>query len=74
MLAEPGNPYGGHTLGRIIEQVQRITGCAVKRGFVDRGYRGHTIQEVPDTHLWPQAGTDAADEARTEEDAAPSNQ
>jgi len=29
MLAEPGNPYDGHTLGRAIEQVERITGCAV---------------------------------------------
>ena len=45
MLAEPGNPYDGHTLGRILEQVRRVTGCAVKRGFVDRGYRGHTIDE-----------------------------
>ena len=45
MLAEPGNPYDGHTLGRAIEQVRRITGCAVQRGFVDRGYRGHGIQE-----------------------------
>jgi IS5 family transposase len=46
MLAEPGNPYDGHTLGRIIEQVQRMTGCAVKRGFVDRGYRGHDVEEA----------------------------
>jgi len=45
MLAEPGNPYDGHTLGRAIEQVERITGCAVQRGFVDRGYRGHGLQE-----------------------------
>jgi IS5 family transposase len=45
MLAEPGNPYDGHTLGRAIEQVRRITGCAVERGFVDRGYRGHKLQQ-----------------------------
>ena len=45
MLAEPGNPYDGHTLGRAIEQVQRITGCLVERSFVDRGYRGHNIKD-----------------------------
>lgn len=43
--SEPGNPYDGHTLGRAIEQVQRITGCTVKRCFVDRGYRAHGIAE-----------------------------
>ena len=46
MLAEPANPYDAHTLGRILEQVRRIAGCAVKRGFVDRGYRGHNIDET----------------------------
>jgi IS5 family transposase len=46
MLAEPGNPYDGHTLGRILEQVQRITGTTVQRGFADRGYRGHKIEET----------------------------
>ncbi|QQG66647.1 IS5 family transposase [Desulfobulbus oligotrophicus] len=45
MLAEPGNPYDGHTLGRAIEQVQRITGCLVERSFVDRGYRGHNLKD-----------------------------
>ena len=45
MLAEPGDPYDGHTLGRIFEQARRIAGCSVKRGFADRGYRSHDIQE-----------------------------
>lgn len=49
MLAEPGNPYDGHTLTRAIEQVKRITGSAVHRSFVDRGYRGH---DVNDTQVW----------------------
>jgi|GEM_PF-1705129 len=35
MLAEPGNPHDGHALGRIIEQVERMTNCAVQRSFVD---------------------------------------
>ena len=45
MLAEPGNPYDGHTLGRAIEQVERMCGCAVQRSFVDRGYRGHKLKK-----------------------------
>jgi IS5 family transposase len=45
MLAMAGNPYDGHTLTRAIEQVQRITGRAILRCFVDRGYRGHEVRE-----------------------------
>jgi hypothetical protein len=45
MLAEPGNPYDGHTLAGAIEQVERITGCKVQRSFVDRGYRGHKLKD-----------------------------
>ncbi len=44
MLAEPGNPYDGHTLARAIGQVERITGRAIERSFVDRGYRGHGLK------------------------------
>jgi IS5 family transposase len=39
--ALPGNPYDGHTLAAQIAQTERITGVAVERAFVDRGYRGH---------------------------------
>ena len=45
MLAEPGNPYDGHTLAKAIEQVQWITGRPVQRTFVDRGYRGHDVKD-----------------------------
>lgn len=45
MLAEHGNPYDGHTLGRALAQIQQITGEAVKRCFVDRGYRGHGVTD-----------------------------
>ena len=31
----------GHTLTGQIEQVERLTGIAVERAYVDRGYRGH---------------------------------
>ncbi len=36
-----GNPYDGHTLGKTIEQVERITGVPITDGYVDKGYRGH---------------------------------
>ena len=39
--ALPGNPYDGPTLCGQIAQVERLTGIAVERAYVDRGYRGH---------------------------------
>ena len=39
--ALPGNPYDGHTLATVIEATERLTGCAIERGYVDKGYRGH---------------------------------
>ena len=39
----PGNPYDGHTLKSALAQVQRLTGTAPERCFVDRGYKGHGI-------------------------------
>jgi transposase, IS5 family len=39
--ALPGNPYDGHTLAAVIEATERLTGCAIERGYVDKGYRGH---------------------------------
>jgi len=41
MQTLPGSPYDGHTLSGQIEQVERLTGVAVERAYVDRGYRGH---------------------------------
>ena len=41
----PGLPYDGHTLKSQLAQVERLTGVAVKRAYVDRGYRGHGISE-----------------------------
>lgn len=46
MFAEHGNPYDGHTLSLALEQVKRITGQSIERGFVDRGYRGHGVKET----------------------------
>ena len=39
--ALPGNPYDGHTLAGVIEATERLTGCMIERGYVDKGYRGH---------------------------------
>jgi len=39
--ALPGNPYDGHTLGSIVEATEKLTGCAIERAYVDKGYRGH---------------------------------
>jgi IS5 family transposase len=36
-----GNPFDGHTLGPAIADIERMTGIEVKRGHVDKGYRGH---------------------------------
>src|SRR3546814_5471848 len=41
MQALPGTPYDGHTLSGQITQIERLTGIAVERAYVDRGYRGH---------------------------------
>src|ERR1700748_3141135 len=43
MMALPGNPYDGHTLAAALAQVEHMTGVAVARGYVDRGYRGHGL-------------------------------
>ena len=37
----PGNPYDGHTLGSVIDATEKLTGCAIERAYVDKGYRGH---------------------------------
>ena len=39
--ALPGNPYDGHTLGGAIDATEKLTGCAIERVYVDKGYRGH---------------------------------
>src|SRR3982075_4041234 len=39
--ALPGNPYDGHTLRDVIEGTQKLSGCEIERGYVDKGYRGH---------------------------------
>jgi hypothetical protein len=42
--ALPDNPYDGHTLRDVIDQTETLTGCAIERAYVDKGYRGHDAQ------------------------------
>jgi IS5 family transposase len=42
--ALPGNPHDGHTLREVIEDTQRLTGCEIERGYVDKGFRGHDTE------------------------------
>src|SRR5262249_44765519 len=42
--ALPGNPYDGHTLGDVITGTEKLTGCAIERAYVDKGYRGHKTE------------------------------
>jgi IS5 family transposase len=42
--ALPDNPYDGHTLREVIEETQKLTGCEIERGYVDKDYRGHDTE------------------------------
>ncbi len=44
--ALPGNPYDGHTLHEALEQVEILTDQRSELAFVDRGYRGHGVENV----------------------------
>ena len=39
--ALPGNPYDGHTLAEVVAETEALTGRAIERAYVDKGYRGH---------------------------------
>ncbi len=41
-----GNPYDGHTLKAALENTKSITGHEVEMAFLDRGYRGHKIEDI----------------------------
>ena len=42
--AMPDNPYDGLTLRDVIDRTETLTGCPIKRAYVDKGYRGHDAQ------------------------------
>lgn len=39
-----GNPYDGHTLGQVVEETETLTGRAIERVYVDKGYRGYDVE------------------------------
>ncbi|BBI16852.1 IS5 family transposase [Neochlamydia sp. S13] len=39
-----GNPYDGHTLEEAIRNAQNNSGKNIEVAFVDKGYRGHTVE------------------------------
>lgn len=43
-----GNPYDGHTLKSALENAQDISKTKIKDAFVDKGYKGHGIDEKKD--------------------------
>lgn len=45
----PGNPYDGHTLQASLDQVERLTGRLPQEAYVDRGYKGHGVN---DSEVW----------------------
>ena len=49
--AQHGNPYDGHTLKGILEQVERLTNSQVKEAYCDRGYRGHNYEGDATIHI-----------------------
>lgn len=36
-----GNPYDGHTLQATLDQAEAMSGVAIQRAYVDKGYKGH---------------------------------
>ena len=46
-----GNPYDGHTLGGVIDQIERGTGWKPKEAYCDRGYRGHGYNGETKVHI-----------------------
>lgn len=46
-----GNPYDGHTLGKAVAQVERISGRTPQDVIVDKGYRGHDYEGTAQVHV-----------------------
>jgi len=47
-MAHHGKPYDGHTLRKVLEQIEILTGIKPQEANVDLGYRGHGIKEKED--------------------------
>jgi IS5 family transposase len=40
-VALPGNPYDGHTLAKVVPDMQALIANVLERIITDAGYRGH---------------------------------
>ena len=40
-----GNPYDGHTLKNVLEKAETISGKRIDKAFVDKGYKGHGVED-----------------------------
>jgi len=40
-----GNPYDGHTLKSALKQSEELTNIKIKSACVDKGYKGHSIDQ-----------------------------
>jgi IS5 family transposase len=49
-MALHGKPYDGHTLGKVLRQIESLTGVKPVEVQVDQGYRGHKLKD-PDTDI-----------------------
>jgi IS5 family transposase len=38
-----GNPFDGHTLKKTLEKAEKNTNLTIKKVFVDKGYKGHSV-------------------------------
>ena len=43
--ALPGRPYDGHTLEKVIPEIETLTGATLTRILADAGYKGHNAPE-----------------------------
>lgn len=43
--ALPGNPYDGHTLAKVVPDIEKQIGATINRIVADKGYRGHNAPE-----------------------------
>lgn len=46
VLALHGNPYDGHTLAESLKSSERVTEVKIKNAFVDKGYKGHIVENT----------------------------
>jgi IS5 family transposase len=46
-----GNPYDGHTLGGMLDQVTHLTGWQPREAYCDQGYRGHGYKGTTAVHI-----------------------